>query len=56
MDFKTLQDTPPWDWPEGTGEMLLGILRDDRTDDSDRLLLSPRRKQTNSSAWPPLRL
>jgi hypothetical protein len=38
MDLKTLYDTPPWEWPDGTDKMLLGILRDDRTDQSDRLL------------------
>jgi hypothetical protein len=38
MDLKTLYDTPPWEWPEGTDKMLLGILRDDRTDQSDCLL------------------
>ena len=29
MDLKTLNDIPPWDWPEGTGTMLLDILRSD---------------------------
>ena len=38
MDLKTLRDTPPWDWPEGTGKMFLGILRDGQADESDRLL------------------
>ena len=38
MDLKTLYDTPPWQWPEGTDKILLGILRDDRTDQSDCLL------------------
>lgn len=38
MDLQTLRDTPPWDWPEDAGEMLLGILRDDRVDEPDRLL------------------
>ena len=38
MDLKTLYDTPPWEWPEGTDKMLLGILRDDRTDQSNCLL------------------
>jgi hypothetical protein len=38
MDLKTLYDTPPWELPEGTDKILLGILRDDRTDQSDRLL------------------
>jgi len=38
MDLRTLKDTPPWDWPEGTGRMLLEILRTDRTSESDLLL------------------
>ena len=38
MDVKTLQDTPPWDWPEGAGRMFLDILRDDQAAESDRLL------------------
>jgi hypothetical protein len=38
MDLKTLHDTPPWEWPEGADKMLLGILRDDRTDQSNCLL------------------
>lgn len=38
MNLKTLKDTPPWGWPEGTGKALLGILRDDRPSESDLLL------------------
>ena len=38
MSFKVLKDTPPWDWPEGTGKMLLDILRDDRAKEPDLLL------------------
>jgi len=38
MDLQILADTPPWEWPEGTDKMLLGILRDDQRDESDRLL------------------
>jgi hypothetical protein len=38
MDLKTLYDTPPWEWPEGTDKLLLQILRDDRTDQSECLL------------------
>ncbi len=38
MDLKTLKDTPSWDWPEGAGKMLLGVLRDGQADESDRLL------------------
>ena len=36
--MKTLKDTPPWDWPEGTGKMFLDLLRDDQAPESDRLL------------------
>jgi hypothetical protein len=38
MDLGTLKDTPPWEWPEGTAEALLDVLRDDRSSDSDLLL------------------
>jgi len=38
MNVRALKDTPPWDWPEGTGKALLGILRDDRPSESDLLL------------------
>jgi hypothetical protein len=38
MDLKTLYDTPPWDWPEDAAEIFLGVLRDGRADESDRLL------------------
>ncbi|MCP4577514.1 MAG: hypothetical protein GY846_14660 [Deltaproteobacteria bacterium] len=38
MDLKVLENLPPWEWPEGTDEMLLGILRDNRKDNADRLL------------------
>ncbi len=38
MDLKTLKDTPPWDWPEDAGKMILKILRDDLAGGSDRLL------------------
>jgi hypothetical protein len=38
MNLRTLKDLPPWDWPEGTGKALLGILRDDRPSASDLLL------------------
>lgn len=38
MDLKTLQDTPPWEWPEDTAETLLRILSDDRADESERLV------------------
>jgi hypothetical protein len=38
MSLKTLTDTPPWDWPKGTGKMLLDILRTDRPSETDLLL------------------
>ena len=38
MDLKTLQDTPPWEWPKGTGKMFLAILRDPHAAAADRLL------------------
>src|SRR2546422_535011 len=38
MSLRTLKDTPPWDWPEGTGKMVLDILRADRPSESDLLL------------------
>ncbi len=38
MDLKILQAIPPWDWPENTAEILLGILDDDHAEVSDRVL------------------
>jgi len=38
MDLRILKDTPPWEWPEEAGEIIIGILRDDHADESDRLL------------------
>lgn len=38
MDLKTLKDTPPWDWPDGTAKMLVGILRDEHAAEPDRVL------------------
>jgi|AMWB02.1.fsa_nt_gi hypothetical protein len=38
MDLKTLDNTPPWEWPEGTDQFLLDVLRDTRTNIEDRLL------------------
>ena len=38
MDLETLENTPAWEWPEDTDEVLLGILRDDQADEADRLL------------------
>ena len=38
MDLKILNETPPWDWPEGASKMILAILEDDRAHTSDRIL------------------
>ena len=38
MELKVLEAMPPWEWPQGTDNMLLGILRDNQKDKSDRLL------------------
>ncbi len=38
MDLKTMKETPPWDWPEGSGKRFLEVLRDEQADESDRLL------------------
>ena len=38
MDLETLRETPPWDWPKGTGRMLGEVLRDRGADGADRLL------------------
>jgi hypothetical protein len=38
MNLQTLKATPPWDWPEGAGKMLLDILRTDQPSESDLLL------------------
>jgi hypothetical protein len=38
MDLKTLQDTPPWDWPRDAGKRFQEILLDRRADESDRLI------------------
>lgn len=38
VDFKTLIDTPPWDWPRDAGDMFQMILSDSRGQVSDRLI------------------
>src|SRR5664279_4316468 len=38
MDLKTLMDTPPWDWPEDAGDLLLETLIDNQACGSDRLI------------------
>ena len=37
MDLKALKDTPPWDWPEGTPEKLLSVVRDKQAAEPDRV-------------------
>ena len=38
MDLHALKDAPPWDWPEGTAEKLLSVLRDEQATEPDRVL------------------
>ena len=38
MDLKTLQDTPPWDWPEEAGKKFQEILIDHQANEPDRLI------------------
>lgn len=38
MDLKALRKTPPWEWPENTGRMLIDVLRDRGAAGPDRLL------------------
>jgi hypothetical protein len=38
MDLKTLQDTPPWEWPSDAGKRFQEVLIDHRADVSDRLV------------------
>ena len=38
MDLKTLQDTPPWDWPRDAGKKFQEILIDHLADETDRLI------------------
>ena len=38
MDLKNFMDTPPWEWPEDAAKKFLEILRDDQTDEPERLL------------------
>jgi hypothetical protein len=38
MDLKALIDTPPWDWPEDAGDLLLETLNDSQASVSDRLI------------------
>lgn len=36
--LKTLQESPPWEWPENAGEVLLNVLKDEKQSLEDRLL------------------
>ena len=38
MELKTLQDTPPWDWPRDAGKKFQKILIDRQADETDRLI------------------
>jgi hypothetical protein len=38
MDLQTLDETMPWEWPEGTDAFLLGYLTNEQADPDDRLL------------------
>jgi HEAT repeat protein len=38
MELKIFKDIPPWEWPEDAAQIFLGVLGDDRTDESERLL------------------
>jgi hypothetical protein len=38
MDLKTLQDTPPWDWPEEAGKKFQEVLIDHQASEPDRLI------------------
>ena len=37
MDLKTLQDTPPWDWPKDAGKKFHEVLIDHQANETDRL-------------------
>jgi len=37
MDLKTLQDTPPWDWPRDAGKKFHEVLIDHQANETDRL-------------------
>jgi len=38
IDLKTLEETPPWDWPEGTNKFIMDILRNKQAEETDCLL------------------
>ncbi len=38
MDIYTLEDLPPWEWPENAEAMIIGLLQDRQADAEERLL------------------
>jgi len=38
MNLKTLKETAPWNWPEGTDQVLLSVLANSSESEADRLL------------------
>ena len=38
MDLELIAGLPPWEWPEGSGDLLLSIIRDAGAAESDRVL------------------
>lgn len=38
MNLKTLKETAPWNWPEGTDQLLLSVLTDSSQTEAERLL------------------
>ena len=38
MDLHLLKDTVPWEWPDESGQMLMGIIRDRQAPETDRVL------------------
>jgi HEAT repeat protein len=38
MNLKALKETLPWNWPEGTRELLLGVLKEDHAGEPDLLV------------------
>jgi hypothetical protein len=36
--LKILQEIPPWEWPEGSGEIFLEVLHDEQATESDQLI------------------
>ncbi|MCF8080315.1 MAG: hypothetical protein K9K88_13640 [Desulfobacterales bacterium] len=38
MDLKILEETPPWEWPDGAGKMLFDVVTDHQADAGDRIL------------------